>query len=116
MGFLSKSPKLQDERSLTIPSAFNGHALVIDHSCSYHLQIRAKPYPPGDDKYIIERRHTVPDCIDKYCSCRPGDVAAIRDVSVDAEYRLNWKFDEMKGREYQFYVDVYERYSNSDFF
>uniref|UniRef100_A0A1I7T3C6 Protein kinase domain-containing protein n=1 Tax=Caenorhabditis tropicalis TaxID=1561998 RepID=A0A1I7T3C6_9PELO len=94
---------LPDERSLTIPAAFNGHALVIDHSCSYNLQIRAKPYPPGEEKYIIEKRHTVPDCIDKYCSCRPGDVAAIRDVSVDSEYRLNWKFDKVHGKEYQFY-------------
>lgn len=100
---------LPNERSLTIPAAFNGHALVIDHSCSYHLQIRAKPYPPGDEKYIIEKRHTVPDCIDKYCSCRPGDVAIIKDVLVDSEYRLNWKFDEVSGKEYHFYVDIYER-------
>uniref|UniRef100_A0A8R1DYQ0 Protein kinase domain-containing protein n=1 Tax=Caenorhabditis japonica TaxID=281687 RepID=A0A8R1DYQ0_CAEJA len=100
---------LPDERSLTIPSAFNGHALVINHSCSYQLQIRAKPYPPGDANYIIEKRHTVPDCIEKYCSCRPGDVAVIKNVSVDAYYRLNWKFEDVKGKEYTFYVDVYER-------
>ncbi|CAO4370135.1 unnamed protein product [Caenorhabditis nigoni] len=100
---------LPDERSLTIPAAFNGHALVIDHSCSYNLQIRAKPYPPGDDKYIIEKRHTVPDCIDKFCSCRPGDVPAIRDVSVDSEYRLNWKFEDVSEKDYQFYVDIYEK-------
>ncbi|CAI2347706.1 unnamed protein product [Caenorhabditis sp. 36 PRJEB53466] len=98
-----------EERSLTIPAAFNGHALVIDHSCAYQLQMRAKPYPPGDEKFIVERRHTVPDCIDKYCSCRPGDVAPIREVTVDADLRLNWKFDEVPGKQYLFYVDVYER-------
>ncbi|CAB3403016.1 unnamed protein product [Caenorhabditis bovis] len=99
-------------RSLTIPTEFNGHPLIVDHGCTYIFQIRSIPYPTGGEAFIVEQSHTVPECIQEYCSCKLGDVAAIQNLRVDEQngiFRMKWEFDERENRQYTFYVDVYER-------
>ncbi|CAD6188357.1 unnamed protein product [Caenorhabditis auriculariae] len=103
-----------DSRSHKIPLEFHGHPLIVDHGCSYRLQMHSIPYPAGDARFLVEAQHKVPECIGKYCECKDDAVPNAENPKAE-EVRdgvlLTWKFQQTPARQYTFYADLYERFT-----
>ncbi|CAI4227974.1 unnamed protein product [Auanema sp. JU1783] len=111
--FISSIPLY--EREHTIPALFNNLPLIINHDCSYQLEMYSKPYRYGDADHMISLIHTVPQCIDSYCKCVSTSIPNVMDLTAQetrAGILVEWKHNPSQGHRYKFYLTLHERFQS----